>query len=95
VVYCPCSAEKYIKRIKESLRSIKFYMGFFRHEQESLNNDGRSSLSQLPLPEALFNATCIRLSLGRLLPSRAYLRFIGHFFITLNCILAKRGLTGQ
>ena len=31
-----------------------------------------------PFPAgALFNATCIRLSLGRLLPSRACLRFTG------------------
>ena len=35
-----------------------------------------------PLPSgALFNATCIQLSLGRLLPSRACLRFTGYYFL--------------
>jgi len=59
-------------------------MGFLRHRQEGLNNgaerqkcEGNSpSIATVPLG-ALFNASCTRLSLNRLLPSRSYLRFTG------------------
>ena len=38
---------------------------------------GKQHRLDVASPLALFNATCTRLSLDRLLPSRAYLRFTG------------------
>ncbi|RTZ97696.1 MAG: hypothetical protein DSY90_06475 [Deltaproteobacteria bacterium] len=57
------------------------YIGFFRYGQEGLNvkigMERNRETSPLFPSGVSFNATCIRLSLGRLLPGRACLRFTG------------------
>jgi len=63
-----------------SLRSINFN-GFIRHKKESLNDNSLNAGwgdTVFASPQASFNATHIRLFLGRLLPSRACFRFTGH-----------------
>jgi len=66
---------------KKMKRFARRFMGFLRHRQEGLNNDSKSAKGAAGYPaapfRALFNATCTRLSLDRLLPSRACLRFTG------------------
>lgn len=71
----PWTVHFYLDALRASI-----ILGFLRHGQEGLNNaqdGGNSRILKLFPPGALFNATCIRLSLGRLLPSRACLRFTG------------------
>ena len=68
-----------------------FSWGFLRHWQESLNIircEGNDLIKSLP-SEALFNATCIRISLSRLLPSRACLRFTGCYYIDEIILLCQ------
>jgi len=65
------------------IASLFYLIGFLRHGQKSLNNIlmGRGNAiliywhCRARYAQALFNAVCIRLSLGGLLPSRARLRF--------------------
>ena len=70
------------------IASLFYLIGFLRHGQKSLNNMflnnilmGRGSgiliywHCRARYAQALFNAVCIRLSLGGLLPGRARLRF--------------------
>ena len=75
-----------IEDLDEGLGSAKRpdLIGFFRHGQEGLNDEkrrGKQPKTAAASPSlALFNATCTRLSLDRLLPSRAYLRFTGQSY---------------
>ena len=68
--------------------ALSIVLGFLRHTWESLNDrwGGKVQLSHLPCA-SLFNATHIRLFLGRLLPSRAYVCFTGHFIFVSIVLL--------
>ena len=68
--------------------ALSIVLGFLWHTWESLNVGwgGKVQLSHLPWA-SLFNATHIRLFLGRLLPSRAYVCFTGHFILASIVLL--------